>query len=88
MDTLYSHMAWQKYDIGKMHIPMCSDFYPHGAVARAFGVLRESPPLAGICERAVFIVDKQGKIVFAEVYPLDQVPNNEELLEVLRKLRS
>jgi len=81
-------MAWQKYDIGKIHLPMCSDFYPHGAVARSFGILRESPPLAGICERAAFIVDKQGKIVFAEVYPLDQVPDNEELLEVLKKLPS
>ena len=86
VDTLYSNMAWQKYDIGTMHLPMCSDFYPHGAVARAFGVFRENPPLAGICERAVFIVDKRGKIVFAKVYPLDQVPDNEELLAVLRKL--
>jgi len=85
VDTLYSNMAWQKYDIGTMHLPMCSDFYPHGAVARAFGVFRENPPLAGISERAVFIVDKQGKIVFAEVYPLDQVPDNEQLLAVLRK---
>jgi alkyl hydroperoxide reductase subunit AhpC len=81
-------MAWQKYDIGPMHLPMCSDFYPHGGVAKAFGVLRENPPLAGICERAVFIVDKQGKIVFAEVYPLDEAPDNEELLDVLKKLPS
>ncbi len=65
---------------------MCSDFYPHGAVAQAFGVFRLNPPVAGISERAVFIVDKQGEIAFAEVYPLDQVPNNEELLEVLKKL--
>lgn len=81
-------MAWQKHEIGRMHLPMCSDFYPHGAVAQAFGVFRESPPLAGISERAAFIVDKHGKIVFAEVYRLDEVPNNEELLEVLKKLSS
>jgi len=67
---------------------MCSDFYPHGEVAQAFGVLRENPPLAGISERAVFIVDKDGRIAFAEVYPLDQVPDNEELLEALKKLSS
>lgn len=88
VDTLYSHMAWQKYDIGKIQLPMCSDFYPHGAVARAFGVFRESPPLPGISERAAFIVDQQGKIVFAKVYPLDQSPDNEELLAVLRGLGS
>ena len=69
-----------------MHLPMCSDFFPHGAVTKAFGILREQPPLAGISERAVFIVDKSGRIVFAKVYPLDRTPNNEELLEALRKV--
>jgi len=65
---------------------MCSDFYPHAAVTQAFGILREGPPLAGISERAVFIVDKSGRIVFAAVYPLDQTPNNEALLEALKKI--
>jgi len=66
---------------------MCSDFYPHAAVTQAFGVLREGPPLAGISERAVFIVDERGKIVFAEVYPLDRTPDNEALLQVLKKIQ-
>jgi peroxiredoxin len=70
-----------------MHLPMCSDFYPHGVVAQAYGVFREGPMLAGISNRAVFIVDKSGKIVFAEVYPLDQTPNNEAILEALRKVQ-
>lgn len=79
-------MAWQKYDIGAMHIPMCSDFYPHAAVSRAFGILREGPPVGGISERAVFIVDKAGKIAFAQVYPLDQAPDNQALLKALEKI--
>ena len=86
VDSLYSHMAWQKHEIGTMHLPMCSDFYPHGAVAQSFGILRQGPMLGGISERAVFIVDKTGKIVFAKVYPLDQTPDNEELLEALRRI--
>ncbi|HYA25591.1 MAG TPA: redoxin domain-containing protein, partial [Terriglobales bacterium] len=85
VDTLYSDIAWQKYDIGTMHFPMCSDFYPHGAVAQAYGVLREGQVLPGISDRAVFVVDKSGKIVFSEVYPLDQVPDNEAILAALRK---
>jgi peroxiredoxin len=71
-----------------MHLPMCSDFYPHGAVAQAFGVFRQGQMLAGISERAVFIVDKSGKIAFAEVYPLDQTPNNEAILETLQKINA
>lgn len=86
VDSIYSHKAWQKFEIGEVHIPMCSDFYPHGKVTEAFGIMRESPPLAGISERAAFIVDKGGKIVFARVYPLDQMPKNEELLEAVRKI--
>jgi len=85
-DSILSHIAWQKKEIGIMHLPLCADFYPHGAVTRAFGILREGPPVPGISERAAFIVDKSGKIVFAKVYPLDQTPNNQELLEALRKL--
>jgi alkyl hydroperoxide reductase subunit AhpC len=86
-DSILSHIAWQKKDIGMMHIPLCSDFYPHGAVTQAFGILREGPPIAGICERAVFIVDKSGKIAFAKVYPLDQTPDNNELLRVLQQMQ-
>ena len=37
-DSIYSHIAWQKHDIGTMHFPMCSDFYPHAAVTQAFDV--------------------------------------------------
>jgi alkyl hydroperoxide reductase subunit AhpC len=85
-DSILSHMAWQEKEIGTMHLPLCADFYPHGEVTRAFGILREGPPVAGISERAVFIVDKSGKIAFAKVYPLDQTPNNEELLEALKKI--
>jgi alkyl hydroperoxide reductase subunit AhpC len=83
VDSISSHIAWQKKEIGMMRLPLCADFYPHGEVTRAFGILREGPPIAGICERAVFIVDKQGKIAFAKVYPLDQQPDNEELLRAL-----
>lgn len=88
VDSVYSHKAWQKFEIGNIQLPMCSDFFPHGKVTKAFGVMREGAPLAGISERAVFIVDKSGKIVFAKVYPLDQTPKNEELLEALRKTSS
>ena len=43
--------------------------------------------MPGICERAAFIVDKNGKIAFAKTYPLDQLPNIAELLEALKKLQ-
>jgi alkyl hydroperoxide reductase subunit AhpC len=86
-DSTLSHIAWQKKELGMMQIPMCADFYPHGAVTKAYGILRDGPPIAGIPERAVFIVDKDGKIAFAKVYPLDQTPDNSELMRVLQQMR-
>ena len=65
---------------------MCADFFPHAEVTRKFGILREGSPISGIPERAAFIVDKQGKIAFAKVYPLDDLPKLDELVEELRKL--
>jgi len=86
VDSIPSKMAWQKKEIGQMHIPMCADFYPHGKVSEQFGILRKEQPFPGISERAVFIVDKRGKIAFVKIYPLDQAPNNEELLAELKKI--
>ena len=86
VDSIPSHTAWRQQELGPVEVHLCSDFYPHAEVTRAFGVLREGPPVPGISERAAFIVDKAGKIAFAKVYPIDELPNIEELLEALRKL--
>jgi peroxiredoxin len=86
VDSIASHTAWQKKEIGILSFPLASDFYPHGDVARKFGILREGDPIPGISERAIFVVDKQGKLAFAKVYPIGQVPSNDEIFEVLRKL--
>ena len=86
VDSIPSHIAWRQQEVGPVEVPLCSDFYPHAEVTRKFGVLREGPPVAGISERAAFIVDRAGKIAFAKVYPIDQLPNIEELLGALGKL--
>jgi alkyl hydroperoxide reductase subunit AhpC len=86
VDSISSHLAWQEREIGTIDFPMCSDFYPHAEVTGKYGILREAPPVPGISERAAFIVDKSGKIAYAKLYPLDQTPDQSELLVVLRKV--
>ena len=86
VDSIPSHIAWREKELGSVEVPLCSDFYPHAAITRKFGILREGPPVAGISERAVFVVDKAGKIAFAKVYPIDQLPEIEELLGALQNL--
>ena len=87
VDSIPSHMAWRREDIGSVEVPLCSDFFPHAEVTRKFGILREGPPLPGISERAAFIVDKNGKIAFAKVYGISDLPNIEDLLTALRGLQ-
>lgn len=87
VDSIPSHMAWRREDIGPVEVPLCSDFYPHAEVTRKFGILREGPPLSGISERAAFVVDKNGKIAFAKVYGISELPDIEELLTALRGLQ-
>ena len=40
--------------------PVLSDFWPHGAVARAYGVFNEK---LGCANRATFVIDTDGKVV-------------------------
>jgi len=86
VDSIPSHIAWQKKEIGPAEIPLCADFFPHGAVTESFGIMRQGPPVPGISERAAFIVDKNGRIAFAKVYPLDELPDLGEILGALKEL--
>jgi alkyl hydroperoxide reductase subunit AhpC len=86
VDSVPSHVAWRQKEVGAVKIPLCADFYPHAEVTRKFGILREGPPVPGISERAAFIVDKSGKIAFAKVYAISQLPDIDELLQALRAL--
>ncbi len=65
-----------------LNYPVLSDFWPHGNVALKYGVLREE----GITERAIFLIDKGGKIRYIDIHPIGDQPDNEELFEVLRKM--
>ncbi len=73
--------AWAE-SLGGITYPLLSDFYPHGQVAQAFGVLRAE----GKSERAIFVIDKQGIIRYVDVHDIDRQPDNEELFRVLEKL--
>jgi peroxiredoxin len=86
-DSPYCHIAWQRHEVGWLDYPLLSDFYPHGAVAAAYGVRRENPvPLPGISDRATFVVDKDGRIAYADVCELNQIPSTERIFEALRRL--
>ncbi len=78
MPTLY---AWTKA-MGEVWFPVLSDFYPHGAVAQLYGVLRTD----GMSERALFVIDKKGIIRYIDVHDINQRPRLEVLVRELEKL--
>jgi peroxiredoxin len=85
VDSIMNTTVWER-DIGPFDYPLCSDFWPHGEVSRLYGVFRVTDPAAGVSERAVFVVDRGGKVVFSKVYGLHELPPISETLEALRKL--
>jgi peroxiredoxin len=82
VDSVPCNTAWAK-SLGGLTYDLLSDFEPKGEVARLFGAYREND---GISERAIFIVDKEGKLAFKDIHDIGDQPDNEELFEVLRKL--
>ena len=83
VDSIMNTTVWER-DIGPLEFPLCSDFWPHGEVSRAYGVFREQPPAAGASERAVFVSGRSGRVVFSRVYGVQDLPPVPEALEALR----
>lgn len=63
--------------------PLLADFWPHGAVAKAYGVLNEDD---GFAERGTFIVDKQGVVRHKVVNAVSDARDLEEYRRVLASL--
>jgi peroxiredoxin (alkyl hydroperoxide reductase subunit C) len=76
--TLYS---WTN-QMGKLWFEVLSDFWPHGAVASRYGILRSD----GTAERAIIIIDKKGIIRYIDVHDINERPPLESIIRQLEKL--
>ncbi len=77
--TLYS---WTN-QMGHLWFDVLSDFWPHGAVASRYGILRSD----GTAERAIIIIDKKGIIRYIDVHDINERPPLESIILQLEKLR-
>ena len=85
VDNIPTLYAWTKQMCmggGKLWFPVLSDFYPHGAVAQKYGILRSD----GVAERALFVIDKKGIIRYIDVHDINERPRLEVLVGELQKL--
>jgi len=81
VDGVWCHEAFAKDR--DLHFPLLADFEPKGAVAQMYGVYRKSD---GVCERALFVIDKNGVITWSYVSPIAVNPGADGILQALEDL--
>jgi peroxiredoxin len=81
VDTIPSKRAWAK-ELGITSTRLLADFWPHGHVAKLYGIFREQD---GISERANIILDEAGKVIFFKIYEISQLPDIQEVISFLRQ---
>lgn len=65
------------------NIRLLCDFWPHGQVAQEYGIFIDE---FGISERANIIIDENGIVKWVKVYPIAELPDINEVLQVLTEI--
>ena len=81
VDSGPTHAKWAKEQ--GYTFPLLADFWPHGEVARSYGVLQED---LGLALRGTFIIDKQGVVAYKVVNAIPDARDTGEYRKVLAGL--
>jgi peroxiredoxin len=82
-DQVPTNEAWAK-SMGGLSYPLLSDHWPHAHVSALYGVLRGD---SGICERAIFVIDKQGKVAYIDIHDIAEQPPTDKIMAALDRLK-
>jgi len=80
VDPVPSKKAWADF-LKLVKLRILSDFWPHGEVAKSYGIFREKD---GFSERANIVIDENSKVVFIKVYPIRELPDIQEIIDFLK----
>jgi peroxiredoxin len=83
VDGAWCHAAYARHN--NIHFPLLADFEPKGAVARSYGAYREGE---GVCERALFVVDPEGKVFWSYLSPIAVNPGADGVLQALEDMKT
>jgi mycoredoxin-dependent peroxiredoxin len=81
VDSVYAHRAWadqEGYEFG-----LLSDFWPHGQVAKSYGVFDDAH---GLATRGTFIIDKSGVVRWKVVNAIPQARDLADYQKALAEL--
>ncbi|MDT5028290.1 MAG: mycoredoxin-dependent peroxiredoxin [Micromonosporaceae bacterium] len=81
VDSSYAHKVWAERE--GYEFPLLADFWPHGAVAQAYGVFNVE---RGFANRGTFIIDTAGVVRFAEEYGPGQARDQDAWRKALAAL--
>jgi peroxiredoxin len=81
VDGAWCHEAFVKDR--HLHFPLLADFHPKGEVAKNYGAYREQD---GVCERALFVVDRKRMIFWSYCSPIAVNPGADGILAALDRL--
>ena len=83
VDSVWCHLAFAKDR--NIQFPLLSDFHPKGEVSMAYNAYREQD---GESERALYVIDPDGKIALAHISPVGVNPGADGVLDALERLQS
>ncbi len=81
VDSPFALKAWAEQQ--GYTFPLLSDFWPHGEVAKTYGVFNEQ---VGMAVRGTFLIDTEGKVRFAEVNQPGEARDQEAWKKALAEL--
>lgn len=81
VDSTFTHRAWAEAE--HFGFGLLSDFWPHGGVAKSYGIFDEAK---GIATRGTFIIDKSGVVRWKVVNPIPQARDISDYQKALAAL--
>jgi peroxiredoxin len=81
VDTPYAHRVWAGQE--GFTFPLLADFWPHGAVAQAYGCFNEE---RGCSTRGTYVIDRDGVVRWKVVNAIPDARDQDEYLKVLADL--
>ena len=82
VDGVWCHATFAEHR--HLHFPLLADFEPKGAVARRYGVYRETDGESG---RALFVIDGDGVIRWSYLSPVGVNPGADGILSALEAIK-
>ncbi len=83
VDPVPAKKLWAE-KLGLKQLRILSDFWPHGEVAKRYGLFMDEE---GFSKRANVMVDEDRNIIFSKVYPMGEVPDVREIINKFKEER-